>query len=90
MNAGKSVLGLLEAIRVRVAPVTDRILDRITGPRVSPATAADAGMRHFELQADAVMSTATTYRAQTLVRTALLIVVLLIVWATFAHVDEVT
>ena len=90
MNAGKSVLGLLEAIRVRVAPITDRVIDRITGPRVSPATAADAGMRNFELQADAVMSTATTYRAQTLVRTALLIVVLLIVWATFAHVDEVT
>lgn len=90
MKAGKSILGLLEAIRVRLAPLTDRVLDGITGPRVTPATAAASGMPNFEMQADAVMSTPGTYRAQTLVRTALLIVVLLIVWASFAHVDEVT
>ena len=37
MKAGKSILGLLEAIRVRLAPLTDRVLDGITGPRVTPS-----------------------------------------------------
>ena len=62
----------------------------VTGPRVTPQTAAAAGMRSFELDADAVMSTASTQRAQKLVRSALLVVVLLIVWASLAKVDEVT
>jgi adhesin transport system membrane fusion protein len=49
-----------------------------------------AGFRGFELEADEVMSRAKTKRAQTIVRAALAIVVLLIVWASLAHVDEVT
>ena len=47
-------------------------------------------MRSFEQDADAVMSTVGTQRAQKLVRSALLVVVLLIVWASLAKVDEVT
>ena len=49
-----------------------------------------AGFRGFELEADEVMSRAKTKRAQTIVRAALAIVVLLVVWASLAHVDEVT
>jgi adhesin transport system membrane fusion protein len=47
-------------------------------------------MRSFELEADAVMSTAKTHRAQTLVRTAVVVMVVLITWAALAPIDEVT
>jgi membrane fusion protein, adhesin transport system len=60
------------------------------GPRVTPKAAQEAGMHSFEVQAEAVMSTASTFRAQTLVRCALLLVVVLITWAALAEVDEVT
>ena len=60
-------------------------------PREDTAAAADpAGFRSFELEADEVMSRAKTQRAQTIVRAAIVVVVLLIVWASLAHVDEVT
>lgn len=89
-KAGMGVIGVLESIRRVVSPVTDKILDKLTGARVDPKTAAQAGMRSFELDADAVMSTTGTHRAQTLVRWAALIVLALIVWASLAKVDEVT
>ena len=60
-------------------------------PREDTAAASDpAGFRTFELEADEVMSRAKTQRAQTIVRAAIFVVVLLIVWAALAHVDEVT
>jgi len=90
LNAGQRIVNVLESIRRAISPLTDAILDRVAGPRVTPQTAADAGMRSFELEADAVMSTEGTQRAQKLVRSALLVVVLLIVWASLAKVDEVT
>lgn len=90
LNAGQRFVNVLEAIRRGIAPLTDAVLDRVTGPRVTPQAAAAAGMRSFEQDADAVMSTAGTQRAQKLVRSALLVVVLLIVWASLAQVDEVT
>ena len=90
LNAGQRFVNVLEAIRRGISPFTDAVLDRITGPRVTPQAAAAAGMRSFEQDADAVMSTVGTQRAQKLVRSALLVVVLLIVWASLAKVDEVT
>jgi len=60
-------------------------------PREDAAAASDpAGFRTFELEADEVMSRAKTQRAQTIVRAAIVVVVMLIVWASLAHVDEVT
>ncbi len=90
LNAGQKLVKALEAIRLRLAPLTDRVLDTVAGPRVTPETAAGAGMRSFELDAQAVMSTEQTYRAQTLVRSALLLVGVLLVWASLAKIDEVT
>lgn len=90
LNAGQKLVKVLEAIRLRLAPLTDRVLDKVAGPRVTPETAAGAGMRSFELEAQAVMSTEQTYRAQTLVRSALLLVGVLLVWASLAKIDEVT
>jgi adhesin transport system membrane fusion protein len=49
-----------------------------------------AGFRSFELEAGDVMSRARTQRAQKIVRAAVIVVVLLIVWASLAHVDEIT
>lgn len=89
-NAGKKLIDTLETVRVKIAPFTDKVLDTIAGPRVDPATSRSAGMRHFELEADAVMSTAKTHRAQTLVRTAVVVMVVLITWAAVAPIDEVT
>ena len=89
-NAGKKLIDTLEKVRVKIAPFTDKVLDTIAGPRVDPAASRSAGMRSFELEADAVMSTAKTHRAQTLVRTAVIVMVVLITWAALAPIDEVT
>jgi adhesin transport system membrane fusion protein len=56
----------------------------------APARVDLAGFRPFEQEADAVMSRAGTARAQAIVRGAALVFVLLVVWASFAQVDEVT
>jgi adhesin transport system membrane fusion protein len=52
--------------------------------------AAAAGFRSFEVEANEVMSRARTQRAQLIVRTAVVVTALMIVWAALAHVDEVT
>jgi adhesin transport system membrane fusion protein len=48
------------------------------------------GMEPFEVAAEAVMSRQRTQRAQHVVRATVAVVVLLVVWAAFAPVDEVT
>jgi membrane fusion protein, adhesin transport system len=76
----------LERIRVALEPLTRRWL----GSPLDDAQAADAGMRPFELEADALISRQRTHRAQQIVRAALIVTALLIVWPALAHVDEVT
>lgn len=49
-----------------------------------------AGFRSFELDADDVMSRSKTQRAQKIVRAAVVVIVLLLVWAALAKVDEIT
>jgi adhesin transport system membrane fusion protein len=67
------------------------ILKAVTAPWGSADAAADAaGFRSFEHQAEVVMSRARTQRAQLIVRAALVVVLLLVLWACFAHVEEVT
>lgn len=67
------------------------ILKAVTAPWGSADAAADAaGFRTFEHQAEVVMSRARTQRAQFIVRAALVVVLLLVLWACFAHVEEVT
>jgi len=83
IGAGRAVLAVLETIRRALDPLTRRLL----GPAVP---AADVGFDGFEQQADAVMSRNQTHRAQLIVRSALLVVALLIIWAALAHVEEVT
>ena len=85
MRVGQAVLTPLEKVRTALDPVTRRVLGG-----VADKDANRAGFRDFEVEADAVMSRAHTQRAQKIVRAAVVIVVLLIVWAALAHVDEVT
>jgi adhesin transport system membrane fusion protein len=57
----------------------------------APAPRADpAGFRAFEAQADAVMSSRRTARAQLLVRSAVGVTAVMLVWASLAKIDEVT
>lgn len=85
-SAGKGLIAVLERVRRLLEPLTSRIF----GPALDVAKAHAAGYTSFEAEADAVMSQQATYRAQQIVRTAGLIVLALLVWATLAHVDEVT
>jgi adhesin transport system membrane fusion protein len=87
---GEALIKTLERIRIVLAPLSDRLLDRLTGKRITDASSQAAGMRSFELDADAVMSQEHTHRAQTLVRSAVLVVGMLLVWAGLAQIDEVT
>lgn len=50
----------------------------------APDEKEQAGFRSFELEAGDVMSRARTQRAQTIVRAAVVVVVLLFVWAALA------
>jgi membrane fusion protein, adhesin transport system len=59
-------------------------------PTTQIASQDAAGFRPFEQQADAVMSRHETQRAQLIVRVAAVALVLLLVWAALAHVEEVT
>jgi adhesin transport system membrane fusion protein len=79
-------VSVLERIRIALDPITRRWL----GSPLDDAQAADAGMRPFELEADALISRQRTHRAQTIVRAALAVTVMLVIWAALAHVDEVT
>jgi adhesin transport system membrane fusion protein len=86
MRAGRHMLALLERLRVKLEPLTERLL----GPTLTETEAQAGGLRRFEYEADEIMSRASTRRAQKIVRSAVLVVALLLLWAAFAPVDEVT
>ncbi len=87
MNAlALRTFSVLERIRVALEPLTRRWL----GAPLDDQQAAEAGMRPFELEADALISRQRTHRAQAIVRAAVVVTALLLVWAALAHVDEVT
>lgn len=65
-----------------------RVSQRLFGS--AETEGADAGFRSFEVEATEVMSRSRTQRAQLIVRIAVGVVVLFVVWAALAHVDEVT
>jgi len=85
-RTGRGALVALERARVALDPLTRRVL----GPAAAVQESNAVGFRSFEVEADEVMSRAKTQRAQKIVRAAVVVVVLLIVWASLAHVEEVT
>jgi adhesin transport system membrane fusion protein len=86
MGAGKRLMDVLERVRLKLAPLTNRLL----GPTLSEEEANLGGLRSFEREADDLMSRERTRHAQKIVRTAGVVLLLLLLWAAFAHVDEVT
>ncbi|MDH4062004.1 MAG: HlyD family type I secretion periplasmic adaptor subunit [Aquincola sp.] len=87
MNAvGTTLHGGLERIRVALEPVTRRWL----GNPLDDQAAIAAGMRPFEVEADALISRQRTHRAQKIVRASIIVLSLLVLWAALAKVDEVT
>jgi membrane fusion protein, adhesin transport system len=85
-SAASHAVSALERMRRGLEPLTRHWL----GSPLDDAQAAEAGMRPFEAEADALISRQRTHRAQTIVRAALIVTVALVVWAALAHVDEVT
>jgi adhesin transport system membrane fusion protein len=85
-SAAHRTVSVLERIRLTLEPLTRHWL----GSPLDDVQAAEAGMRPFEAEADALISRQRTHRAQTIVRAALIVTVMLVVWAALAHVDEVT
>lgn len=83
---GQHILAVLEKLRVLLAPISDRLF----GSTTTDQQANQAGFRSFEQEADEVMSRSKTQRAQKIVRASAVIVLLLLVWAALAKVDEVT
>jgi membrane fusion protein, adhesin transport system len=86
MRLGTAVLTVLDGVRRLLEPLTRRLF----GPEATADGVAPPGFRSFEQDADAVMSRGRTQRAQHIVRAAVLVLLLLVLWASFAHVEEVT
>lgn len=85
INTGRGLLRGLEALRARLDPLTRRLL----GPTVADEPSGKAASS-YELEADELLSRQATARAQRIVRAAVAVVLLLIVWSAFAPIDEVT
>jgi membrane fusion protein, adhesin transport system len=77
---------VLEKVRKGFQPITDRVFE----PAAQVAAAQTRQRRSYELEADELLRQTRLPGAARLVRAALLVVVLLVVWAAFAQVDEVT
>ena len=84
--SGHRLHALLERVRVLLEPVTKRWL----GSPMDDQQAREAGLQPFEAEADALISRQGTHRAQKIVRAAVVAVLLLLLWAALAPVDEVT
>jgi adhesin transport system membrane fusion protein len=67
--------------------IRQRLADALAA---TPDDRDGAGFRGFDLEAGDLMSRAKTQRAQKIVRAAVVVVVLLLVWAALAKVDEIT
>ena len=83
---GAQAGAVLEKVRKGFQPITDRVFE----PAAQVAAAQTRQRRSYELEADELLRETKLPGAGRLVRAALLVVVLLLVWAAFAQVDEVT
>ncbi|MCW7539853.1 HlyD family type I secretion periplasmic adaptor subunit [Aquabacterium sp. A7-Y] len=82
--------GLLRRVASRVASFIEAASDRVLGKVSLDAEEERTAYRGFEFEADEVMDRRRTQRAQRLVRTAVLVTALFVVWAALARVDEMT
>nr|WP_297356751.1 HlyD family type I secretion periplasmic adaptor subunit [uncultured Caldimonas sp.] len=85
LSVGSVFIGLLESVRRVLQPAVDRLF----GP-INAGNEDQQIYRGFEFEADEVMNRRKTQRAQRIVRTAVLLLLVLLVWAALARVDEMT
>ena len=86
LRATAAVGRWLEAVRLRLEPLTTRLF----GPLLPASPSAVDPVRRFEIEADELIARQQVRRAQAIVRSAVVIVLLLIVWAALAQMDELT
>ncbi|WKB53540.1 HlyD family type I secretion periplasmic adaptor subunit [Eleftheria terrae] len=82
--------GRLIGLAGRLGGVLTGLADRVLGKVSLEAEEERAAYRGFEFEADEVMARRDTQRAQRIVRAAVIVVLLFIVWAALAQVDEMT
>jgi membrane fusion protein, adhesin transport system len=83
LKSGKRFVGVMERIRRAMSPITDKLV----GAGVPQA--AGTARASYDVEADELLAHKST-GARAIVYGALGVLALLIVWAAFAHVDEVT
>lgn len=81
---GQALLRGLECIRVGLSPLTSRLFAPL------PPAMGSERVRGFEFGADEALRARHDHRAGRIVRAAVGAVVLLLIWASFARVDELT
>ncbi len=85
VQGGKRALSALERIRLALEPVSRLFLGKTVLD-----TPPSGHLTSFETQAEELMSLQKTARAQRIIRTGVAAAVLLLVWSSFAEIDEVT
>ena len=83
-RGAEGLLWSLERVRRALAPLTRRLFGAVPA---DPSAVAQAG---FEAEADALLAEQRDHRASRTVHTALAVVLLLLVWASVAKLDELT
>jgi len=82
IDAGRTTVGILERLRVGIAPLFEPVLGRWPGPE-------DRALS-FIADADHAIALQEPLRARFVLRVAMLAVVILLIWAALAQIDEVT
>lgn len=82
IDAGRSTVGILERIRVKIAPLLEPVLGRWPGPEERALSFID--------DADHAIALQEPLRARFVLRAAMLAAVILLIWAALAQIDEVT
>jgi adhesin transport system membrane fusion protein len=86
IRLGRGFVAVMEPVRKLLLPLTRRMFGSTAADNAEMA----AQIRNFELEAEVVMSRRKTQRAQLIVRAAVGVLLLLILWASFAQIEEVT
>ena len=82
-HTGNGLLVVLEAVRKLLNPVTARLFG-------AAPTALDAGDRGFQFEAEAMLAQQRSRRARAIVRSGVVVSGLMVAWAHYAQIDEVT
>lgn len=82
MTAGRAAIGVLEKFRTHIDPVFEKVLGRWPGPE-------DRALSYVA-DADHAIVLQEPLRARFILRAAMLVTAILVIWSALAQVDEVT